>query len=89
MGKLLDEIEELNSECFLYENHESNWWNLFDIDFEQSLELKHIHEAIEKYAIGFCDGSKVLLRPNSKNYAIMFEKDGEKFWFHVEKWCFE
>ena len=26
---------------------------------------------------------------NTISYAILFEKDGEQFWFHVEKWFIE
>jgi hypothetical protein len=81
----LDNIEKLNSECFIYENYESNWWSLFNIDYKTSLDNKNVMDVIKKYAVGYCESSRVNLRPKDNSYAVMFEREGKKFWFHVQK----
>jgi hypothetical protein len=86
---ILDNLKQLNSECFIYENYESDWWTLLDLDFEQSLNVKLVMDAVKKYAIGYCESSRVQLRPKSDCYSVMFEKNGLKFWFHIQKWEFE
>lgn len=40
---------------------------------------------LRQYAIGWCYGENLGCRPKSKEIAIMFEKDGEKFWFHLRQ----
>jgi hypothetical protein len=92
MNKTIDYLLpglEMNSECFTYENYESNWWSLFELDFPSSLETKNIKNIVDSYAIGYCDSSRVRVRPKIDTYAVMFEKDGLRFWFHLEKWYFE
>lgn len=84
----MENLEELNSECFTYDNYEGNWWSLLDIAWKDSMNKKVLKECIKKYAIGYCKSSKVKIRPRD-GFAIMFEKDGERFWFHLEKWELE
>ena len=86
---LLNKLEKLNSECFIYENYESNWWSLLDLDYMSTFYAKNIMKAVEKYAVGYCESERVYLRPKSDSYAVMFEKDGKRFWFHIQKWEFE
>jgi len=86
---MLDKLEQLNSECFTYYNYESNWWSLFDISFCESMNLDILKKCVAKYAVGYCDGSKLTVRPSLKSNAVMFEKNGERFWFHIEKWELE
>lgn len=85
----ITKLPELNSECFIYENYESNWWSLLDLDFSDAMEVSNVMRCVEKYAVGYCESSKVKLRPKSDSYAVMFEKDGERFWFHIQKWEFD
>lgn len=85
----ITKLPELNSECFIYKNYESNWWSLLDLDFSDAMEVSNVIRCVEKYAIGYCESSKVRLRPKPDSYAVMFEKDGERFWFHIQKWEFE
>ena len=89
MSGIFNNIETLNSECFIYENHEMNWGNAVDIDYNKSMDINVLKQCIEKYAVGYCDGGRLIVRPNPKSYAIMFEKDGLRFWFHLEKWFVE
>ena len=44
---------------------------------------------IVEYAVGYCSGASITVRPRNGTYAVMFEKDGERFWFHVAMWEFE
>lgn len=87
--KLLEKLERLNSECFIYDNYESNWWTLFDMKFSDSLNNAAVMRTVEQYAVGYCEGERLLIRPSADSYAVMFEKDGERFWFHIKKWEFE
>lgn len=86
---ILKNLEQLNPECFIYENYESNWWSLLDMDYMTSMDVKNVMRTVRKYAVGYCEGGRLALRPNSNSYAVMFEKDGERFWFHIQKWEFE
>lgn len=88
-SKILSNLEQLNPGCFIYENYESSWWSLLDMDYMTAMDVANVMRAVEKYAIGYCDGAKLTLRPNSDSFAVMFEKDGERFWFHIQKWEFE
>ncbi len=86
---ILDKLKKLNSECFTYNNYESNWWYLLDMDFMTAVDVKNVMRAVEKYAVGYCDSTYLSVRPKENSYAVMFEKDNLKFWFHIEKWEFE
>ena len=45
---------------------------------------------IRDRCLGYCDGSKLRIRPKSDMVAIMLEDDEfEKFWFHYPKFAFE
>lgn len=39
--------------------------------------------SLNKYAVGYCKASRMNIRPREGWYAIMCERDGEKFWFHI------
>ena len=86
---ILKELPELNSECFIYENYESNWWSLLDLDYAEAMDVERVMKAVKEYAVGYCESSRITLRPRSDSFAVMFEKDGERFWFHLQKWEFE
>jgi len=85
----LHNLEKLNSECFIYDNYESNWWSLLDLDYLDALDGMSVMKEVEQYAVGYCESSKIRLRPRNDSYAVMFEKDGKRFWFHIQKWEFE
>ena len=50
-------------------------------------ENKHI---LKEFAVGYCDGEKLICRPKRNNKALMFFKNGEHFWFHItnREWKF-
>ena len=43
---------------------------------------------IRKYAIGYCDGAKLSVRPKSDTMAVMFHTD-ENWWTHLTNKEFE
>lgn len=41
---------------------------------------------LNKYAIGWCDGSRLTVRPRPETCGIMCETtDGVRFWFHIQR----
>jgi hypothetical protein len=68
------ELKELNPELFSYELH--NIAGCFQID-----TALHCAESF-----GYCDASRLLVRPKSGEYALMIEyKNGYKCWFHISE----
>lgn len=89
-------IQKLNPELFTEELYQ----------WDNSLLCKpHILQDLirEGKIIGFCDGSRLKLRPSDRDYAIMFEifddenlieyyvedRPNNRFWFHINKASFE
>lgn len=81
---MITKLTKLNPEKFNYENHEYNWWTAFNFSFTESMETDKIIKVINKYAVGYCDGSKTLAKPRNKSYAVMFNVEGYEFWFQIE-----
>ena len=87
-------LEELNSECFQWENYESCFGDALDLSyvlFSRIPESKdnELHAALRKYAVGWCDAQRLQFRPRYGYVAIMCEKDGYRFWFHVMQKTFD
>jgi len=40
-------------------------------------------DLLRKYAIGYCDGESLPCRPKTNTIAVMFEKNNQRFWFHL------
>ena len=71
-------IEEINPELFL--------WELYDSSMLQSLESWEL----ACYAVGYCDASRLYVRPKSGELALMCElPDGEKIWSHIDQKMFD
>ena len=79
-------MEELNPELFTHDNYE--------IDFGHRLDLYHNHYAeiyqmdefigrLNEKMIGWCDASRLSVRPRKSGVAVMCEDDEGKFWFHI------
>jgi hypothetical protein len=67
-------LKELNPELFSYELY--NMAGCFQID-----TALHCDELF-----GYCDASRLLVRPKSGEYALMIEyKNGYKCWFHISE----
>ena len=78
----------ISAERFSYELYEPNFWQRLGFEFTTDDDIV-IAKAIER-AVGYCDASRLLVRPKDRMIAIMCEDDdGEKFWFHHYKLAFE
>ena len=83
-------IEEINPERFTWDCYEVDYGGRLDLDYRQSIDMKVMEREIKKRAIGYCDGSRLYVRPKSDMYGLMLEDDeGEKFWFHYPKTCLD
>ena len=67
-------IEEINPELFLLELYDTYMLHAFD-----SWELA-------TYAVGYCDASRLYVRPKAGEVALMCElPNGNKMWCHINK----
>lgn len=82
-------LQKLDSTLFSWELWEANCWDALDLSFSKSMELDKLLGAIKKYGIGYCDAEDLSVRPRLGYYAVMCQRDGETFWFHVLKKDFE
>lgn len=83
------EFPELSSSEFTWEKYESNYGARLDLDYSSSID-NTMRREIRKRCVGWCDGSKLSIRPKSDMVAVMLEDDDfEKFWFHYPKFVFE
>ncbi len=65
-------IEEISPELFL--------WELYNVNGVQELDVA-LHIAVK---LGYCDASRLLVRPRSGMLALMVEyEDGAKEWYHI------
>lgn len=81
-------LEELNSALFTYESHVRDFGSYLDLSYHTFSRVPEIrdtelHQALRKYAIGYCPGERLSYKPDKAFVGIMCEKDGEKFWFHI------
>lgn len=49
----------------------------------ESLISDESKRILNEYAVGWCYGENLPCRPKENHIAVMFEKDDNKFWFHV------
>lgn len=49
----------------------------------------HGKQQLRRYAVGWCYGENLMCRPKQGENAVMFEKDGLRFWFHLRRKEFE
>jgi hypothetical protein len=82
-------LPEIDANLFEWELWEANCWDALDLSFAESMELDKLFAKIKQYGIGYCDSSKLIYRPRPGYYAIMCERDGQRFWFHVCQLDFE
>lgn len=68
---------QLSAERFTWELYDAGWRERFG-HWEKPVSWRDIANAF----VGWCDASRLLVRPRCGQYAIMCEVDGEKFWFH-------
>lgn len=85
MNNFFHGIPELNSEYFTVQNYAADWWERLNISICDSIDARKIYEAGMKYIIGYCDAMRLSCRPKEGYYAVLIEKEGERFWFHYNK----
>lgn len=83
------EIEDMNPELFTYEKYVSAFGDALNLSYSvfsrtpEGCDMELIL-ALRKYAVGWCKADRLTVRPREKLFvAIMCEKDGERFWFHI------
>ena len=65
-------LEEISPELFL--------WELYNVNGVYELDVA-LHIAVK---FGYCDASRLLVRPRSGMLALMVEyEDGAKEWYHI------
>ena len=83
-------MEKLNPELFTWDNYEYDYGARLGLDFRESTEMRIMEREIKKRGIGYCDGSRLSVRPKNDMYGLMLEDDEhEKFWFHFPKSCLD
>ena len=87
-------LESLNSALFDYEHHVNDFGSYLGLSYgcwSKIPESKdtELHRALKRYAIGWCDGERLCFKPRYGLVGIMCEKDGEKFWFHIQQKTFD
>jgi hypothetical protein len=40
-------------------------------------------EILRRYAVGYCEGERLICRPKNGGVAVLFVKDEREFWFHL------
>lgn len=87
-------MEELNSAMFVYESHVMDFGSCLGLSYNtfspvaESLDTE-LHTALRKYAVGWCRGERLCFKPKYGMVGIMCEKDGERFWFHIQEQTFD
>ncbi len=82
----MDKLPEISAERFTYETWGADFWNMLGLGYAEYMEEDNLIRAIKEYGIGYCASSRLNIRPKDDEYvAVMCERDGEKFWFHVFK----
>lgn len=87
-----NEIPEISPELFTYEAYEMNFGDrlgLYHSMFAEVFEFKNLIDVLKKRVVGWCDPSRLAVRPKRCGAALMCKDDnGDLFWFHVlEKTC--
>ena len=86
------QLSELNSECFIQENHESNFLDALGLlggIYSGNPKTDDICAVLQKHAVGWCDAQRLQYKPMCGYVAVMCEKDGYRFWFHITREMFE
>jgi hypothetical protein len=82
----MNAIEELNPECFTYDNYELDFGHRLGIYhnyFGEIFQQEDFIQAVKDKIIGWCDPSRLSVRPREDGAAIMCEDEDGKFWFHI------
>ena len=82
--------EKIDPELFTWENYEPDFGYRVGLNFADTLDILKMKREIVRRLVGYCDGSRLSVRPRTNSYAIMLDDDdGERFWFHYPKFNFD
>lgn len=74
--------DEIDPERFLYGNYESNYWSRLGLEYDYTHSA--LANALKNRIVGWCDSSRLMVRPKSGTIAVMCEdEDFMLFWFHL------
>ena len=59
-------------------------WNIFKVPHRTACLLES-NDLIRKYAIGYCDASRIPCKPKKNHIAVMFNTGEENWWTHLRK----
>lgn len=83
----METIPEIDPELFTYERYEMNFGDrlgLLHSMFPDIFQKNEYLEKVKRCAVGWCDPSRLAVRPRNDGIALMCEdENGEKFWFHA------
>ena len=86
MDNQITKLPKFSAERFTFELWASDFWNMLGLSYADAMEIDTLVQAVKTYAIGYCDSPRLKMRPKDEEYvAVMCEREGEKFWFHVFK----
>lgn len=81
-----EKLEELNPELFTWDSYEYDFGHRLDSFWNAYPEIFQFNDFIaqlKKRAIGWCDATRVPVKPKNEGYAVMCEDEDGKFWFHI------
>ena len=86
-GRGAGEIPEIDPELFTYGLYEMNFGDrlgLYHRVYPEVFEFEHFIEVLRPRVVGWCDPSRLAVRPKAEGVALMCEDEGgERFWFHA------
>lgn len=82
-----EKIPEIDPELFTYELYEMNFGDrlgLYYHVYPEVFEFENFVKALAPKVVGWCDPSRLAVRPKAEGVALMCEdEDGGRFWFHA------
>lgn len=87
MADAAEKIPEIDPELFTYELYEMNFGDrlgLYHRMYPEVFEFENFVKALAPRVVGWCDPSRLAVRPKAEGAALMCEdEDGGRFWFHA------
>ena len=82
-----EEIPEIDPELFTYGIYEAAFGDrlgLYHHMYPEVFEFENFIRVLKPRVIGWCDPSRLAVRPKTEGVALMCEdENSEKFWFHA------
>lgn len=79
-------LDELDPELFTWDSYEYDFGNRLDCFWNQYPEIYQFDEFLSKLKnkiVGWCNPSRLSVRPRNDGIAVMCEDEDGRFWFHV------